>query len=109
MAGGPDQLAEAERWIEEVEDVPWASSLAELARACIARRRRQPVAALAGFARARGLAERAGLAHVAAAARWRHGEVLAGDGGRADLDAARVELQALGMLAPARVVDLLAP
>jgi hypothetical protein len=64
---------------------------------------------VAGYGTAALGFDAADMAWFAAGARWRLGELLDGDEGRALVDQARAALAAAGIVRPERVVALIAP
>ena len=91
------------------ERMPWGDGQAALARAgvAVARGDRERACALAAAAET-GLSG-VGMAHLAAAARWRRGTLVAGEEGGTLVADARERLARLGATDPERMVGMLAP
>lgn len=86
-----------------------ARGLAELAHGAVAAAWGAKGEASARFAGAEAALDAVGCAHYAAAAKRRRGLILAGDEGRALVDAADARLRAEGARDPARLAAMLAP
>jgi tetratricopeptide (TPR) repeat protein len=91
----------------EREDAPWAGALAALVRAATLVASTE--LAVPAFAAAESALAGTGMAHYAAAARYRRGQLLGGDAGRALIGDARAALALRGIVDPERMVNMLAP
>jgi len=93
----------------EREDTPWADALARLVRASIsAVTARQPETVLQLEATERALRD-ADMRHYAAAARYRRGQLLGDEEGRAMMTAASQFFEEQGVVRAERIMSLLAP
>ncbi len=106
-----DQLDEAERCARAIEKErrPWSDALAAVLRAGIARRHGDDDAAAAGLALAIERCDAAQMRHLAAAARWRLGQLLGGERGAEELRAAASWFATQQVGNAERLVALLAP
>src|SRR5205807_716222 len=87
----------------------WALPIADLLSGSAAAGRGDRTRALALLARAASGFERASMALHAAAARWRHGQILRGVAGDEMCARANADMLAAGVIAPARIAAMLAP
>lgn len=86
-----------------------AKGVADVVAAALARREGKLEQAAALLAKAAADFDRAEMALFAAASRWRHGELVGGEAGRAAVEDTRNGLISRGFAAPERVVRLFAP
>ena len=93
----------------EREDAEWATALAALVRASIATTRGDRHDALSRLGAAERALREAGMAHYAAAAQYRRGQLLGGDEGRALLTPATAFFKEQGVANVDRIMNLLAP
>jgi hypothetical protein len=104
-------LREATRYARAMErhGLAWADGLALLLRAGAAALRGRPANAVAALGRAEARLAEADMAVHAAAARWRRGQLLGGQQGRALVAEAEARIARLGARNPRRIVALNAP
>ncbi len=93
----------------EREAVPLALAFAGLVRAGLAAFRGSPDAAIAGLGSVATAFDSLDMGHYAAAARWRLGELVAGDEGRSIVENARAWMDGREIKEPARMADALVP
>lgn len=101
--------AEKEAKRMEREGTPYASSLCFFTRAGIASIRGNEPDAVTLFSRAETVFVANDMALHVAAARWRRGEVIGGDEGRALIDSADSWLRGQNITNPSRIIDMLSP
>ena len=104
-------LRHAERDVRRLrgESMPWGDAMAELAAAAVAAARRDREAARRHAAAAVDGFRTVEMEQFAAAARWRLGQLTAGDDGKRLVAEARSWLESQGTRDPARMVGMLAP
>jgi eukaryotic-like serine/threonine-protein kinase len=91
------------------ERTRWATPMADLLLAAVESLADRPIAAAARLRSAVAGFEGAEMALYAAAARWRLGELLRGDEGKTLVESARAWMLAEGIVAPERMLAMLAP